>query len=411
MVFLLTLALAAAPNDWPRYRGPTGMGLAGDADLPLTWGGKGDANVLWKVPLPGSGPKDRPDHNQSSPIVSNGRVFVTVSYWPEGRGQTEYPEHHVACHRLADGKQLWDKTVPPGPWRLTDLRGGYTAPTPCADGERVYALFGSSTLAALDFDGNIVWQIEVPDWKDFDVAIASSPVVYGGRLYLLADRNNKKGTLTALDPKTGKPLWERKRVTPFSHTTPTFAEVAGKTVMLVGAAGELQAIDPATGERVWWVKTPGDVTSPVSAGGFVYTDSGRGGPGVLVDAAGTGDVTATHVRWKLPNVPEALSSPVVVGDFLYRLHNPATLKCVDLKTGKVVYQETLPGVSASASPVAAGGRVYFASAGKSYVLAAGPKFEVLAVNDLGEPSAASPAVSGGRLVLKGSKHLFCVGGK
>lgn len=407
-LLLLTLAVAPVAEDWPQYRGPTGMGIANDAALPLTWGGKDGKNVLWKVPLPGADGKGKFDHNQSSPIVAKDRVFVTVSVWPEGRDPKEFPDHHVACYRLSDGKRLWDTLVPPGPWKLADLRGGYTAPTPCTDGERVYVLFGSSTLAALDFEGKIVWQNEIPDWKGFDVAIASSPVLHGGQLILLADRNGQKGTLTAFDPKTGRHLWQQKRTTNFSHTTPTFAQHDGKPLMLIGASGELQGLDPATGERQWWVKTPGDVTSPIYANGFVYTDSGRGGAGVFVDPTGKGDLTATNVKWKLPNIPEALSSPVILGDYLYRLHSPNTLKCVDLKSGKVVYQESLVGVSPSASPVAVKDRIYFASAGKSFVLAAGKEFDVLAQNDLGEPSSASPAVSGGRLVLKGHRHLICV---
>jgi outer membrane protein assembly factor BamB len=284
-------------------------------------------------------------------------------------------------------------------------------PTPCTDGERVYVVFGSSTLAALDFEGKIAWQNDISDWKDFDVAIASSPVLHDGRLYILADRNNKKSTLTAYDPKTGARLWEQKRTTGFAHSTPTFAEHAGKPIMFVGAASELQALDPTTGERLWWVKTPGDVTSPVFAKGFVYTDSGRGGPGVYVDAAGKGDVTATNVKWTLKNIPEALGSPVIVGDYLYRLHNPGVLKCVELKSGKVLYEERLKDVSAAASPIAANGRVYLASAGKTFVIAVGPTFELLATNDLGEPSSASAAASQGRFVLKGNKHVFCVGMK
>ena len=202
-----------------------------------------------RSPLPGTAAKGKPDHNQSSPIIWKDRVFVTTAYWPAGQPQSEFPEQHVTCYRLVDGKQLWDTVVPPGPWKLADLRGGYAAPTPCTDGERVYVHFGSSTLAALDLDGKIVWQKEIPNWKDFDVAIASSPVLLGGRLYLLAERNNKKSSLTAFDPKTGEQLWEVKRTTGFAHSTPTFAEHAGKPLMLVGASSELQALDPATGER------------------------------------------------------------------------------------------------------------------------------------------------------------------
>lgn len=408
---LLLAGSVATAEDWPRYRGPTGMGISTEKELPLTWDGKTGENVLWKVPLPATAAKGKPDHNQSSPIIWKDRVFVTTAFWAAGKDQKEVPEQHVTCFQLKDGKQLWDTEVPAGPWKLTDLRGGYGAPTPCTDGERVYVLFGSSILAALNFEGKIVWKKEISDWKDFDVAIASSPVLFDGRLYLLADRNNKKGTLTAFDPKTGDELWSQKRTTAFSHTTPTFAEHDGKPLMLVGAASELQALDPKTGDKLWWVKTAGDVTSPVYAGGFVYTDSGRGGNGVWVNASGKGDITATNVKWKFNNLNEALSSPVVVGDHLYRLLSPATLKCVELKTGKVVHSEKLEGVSGSASPIVVKDRIYFASAGKSFVIASGEKCEILATNELGEPSAASPAVSGGKLVLKGNKHLFCVGGK
>lgn len=411
LLCLVASATAARAEDWPQYRGPTGMGLSQETALPLTWGGKANGNVLWKVPLPATAAKGKPDHNQSSPIVWKDRIFVTTAFWPEGAAKTDYPEHRVTCYRLADGERLWDKVVPPGPWKLTDLRGGYAAPTPCTDGERVYVHFGSSTLAALTFDGAVAWQKEIPDWKSFDVAIASSPVLFGGQLILLADRNDRKGSLTAFDPKTGAELWSQKRTTPFSHTTPTFAVHAGKPLMFIGAAGELQALDPKTGDRLWWVKTPGDVTSPVFADGFVYTDSGRGGNGVYVDAGGTGDVTATNVKWKLNNVPESLSSPVIAGNYLYRLFGSGVLKCVDRTTGKVVFEERLDGVSGSASPFAVKDRVYFASAGKSFVLAVGPKYDLLATNDLGESSAASAAVSQGRIVLKGSKHLFCVGAK
>jgi outer membrane protein assembly factor BamB len=235
--------------------------------------------------------------------------------------------------------------------------------------------------------------------------------LHGGQLILLADRSGQKGTLTAFNPKTGKPTWEQKRTTNWSHTTPTFAHHDGKPLMFIGASSELQALDPTNGERIWWVKTNGDVTSPIYVNGHVYTDSGRGGQGVFVDATGKGDITATNVKWKLGNIPEALSSPVILGDHLYRLHNPGTVKCVDIKTGKVAYEEKLPGVSNAASPIAAKDRVYFASAGKTYVLAAGPKYDLLAVNDLGEPHQSSAAVSGGRFVMKGSKHLFCIGSK
>jgi outer membrane protein assembly factor BamB len=302
--------------------------------------------------------------------------------------------------------------VPAGPWQLSDRRGGYCAPTPVTDGERVYVVFGSSVLAAIDLEGKLVWHKEIPDWQAFDVAIASSPILYRGQLLLLADRNGKKSTLTSYDPKTGDVIWEKQRPDgAFTHTTPVLVNNAGKEQLLITASNELQALDPANGDKLWWCKTPGDVTSPAFADGLVFTDSGRGGPGILVDASGQGDVTSTNVKWKIDQIPEGLSSPAIVGDYLYRLHNPGVLKCVSLTTGKDAYSERLNGVSVASSPVVTpDGRIYLASAGKSFVVKSGSKFELLAANDLGEPTTASAAASNNRIYLKGSKHLFCIGG-
>ena len=174
----------------------------------------------------------------------------------------------------------------------------------------------------------------------------------------------------------------------------------------------MQGVDPANGKVLWTCEAKGDTSSPVLGGGLVYLDSGRGGTGVAVDPTGSGDVTKTHLKWKTGTIPDGYGSPVAVGDHLYRLHSPGVLKCLKLATGTVVYSERLPGTSTHASPVAGpDGRIYLASAGKSYVVRAGEKFEILATNDLGDDSPASPAAADGRLYLKGRKALYCVGEK
>jgi len=143
---------------------------------------------------------------------------------------------------------------------------------------------------------------------------------------------------------------------------------------------------------------------------LVYCDSGRGGIGVAVDPNGTGDVTKTHLKWNVPQVPEGFSSPVIVGDYVYRVHNPGILKCWKLDTGEQVLNERLNGISVASSPFTTpDGRIYFTSAGKSYVLKAGPTLDILATSDLADASQASPAVSEGRIILKGSRFLYCIG--
>ncbi len=417
---LLVLVANAHAEDWPGWRGPTGMGQSTEKNLPITWGGKDGKNVLWKAPLYPGTDKVRYDQNQSSPIVKGERVFVTLSYWPAGAvAEKEFPEHHVVCFRTSDGERLWDAKVPPGSWKLTDLRGGYTAPTPTADGERVYVLFGSSVAAALDREGKIVWRKELTP-HSFDVAMGVSPILHGDTLLIALDLMNKSSKLLALDAKTGEVKWEKKRPTAdWAHSTPTLAEVKGKKQLLVAAATSLEGLDPATGDTLWSCTSGeakpsriGDTVSPVLAGGLVYVDSGRGGGGIAVDPTGNGDVTKTHLKWKSSKLTESIGSPIVVGEYLFRFQSPDVLHCWQAADGKSVFTERMPGGSAVPSAIAtADGRVYFASGGRSYVLKAGPKADILGINELGDPSHASPAVAEGRLYIRGGRNLFCIGNK
>jgi outer membrane protein assembly factor BamB len=400
-------------GDWPSWRGPTGQGVSDEKGLPLHWDGKSGKNVRWKVPLPGHDGKAQQDNNQSSPVVRGGLVFVTASYWPAGVERTKaYPEHHVVCYRAGDGRVLWDRQVPHGPWLLRDLRGGYTAPTPAADAERVYVMFGSSVLAALDHAGKLVWRKEIVPY-DFDVAAGSSPLLYRDTVLLQCDQINRKARLLAFDRRTGEVKWERKRPDlGFTHSTPVLVKVNGRTQLLVAASNAVQGTDPDDGMLLWWCQTAGDTASPVYGDGLVYCDGGRGGMGVAVEPTGSGDVTRTLRRWKVDQVPQGFSSPVVVGEYLYRLCDPQSLKCWKMATGEAVFTRRFPGVEVRASPFTTPeGRIYLASAGKTYVLQAGPKPEVLAVNDLGDASPASAAVAGGRIYLKGERFLYCIGGK
>lgn len=409
LLFTCAAAGTAPPAaDWPGWRGPTGMGQSPERNLPLAWDAEG-ANVRWRASLPGTEAAGAPDQNQSSPIVSRGRVFVTASYWPGKQDASQYPEHHVACYRAEDGRRLWDTRIPPGPWLLSDLRGGYTAPTPAADGQRVYVVFGSAVIAALDYEGKILWRNAITPHK-FDVALGVSPVLYRDTVLLQCDQTEQQGRLLAFDGKTGAVKWEQPRSSAgFTHSTPVLASVGGKPQLLAAASNALQGLDPENGTVLWSCAAQGEASSPISGGGLVYLDSGRGGTGVAVDPGGSGDVTRTHLKWTSRRIPEGLSSPVSSGDYLYRLHTPGVLECMRWATGETVYSERVPGAVTSASPIAtADGRLYLASAGKSYVVKAGPQFEVLATSDLGDAGLASPAVSSGSLFLKGRKQLYCI---
>jgi outer membrane protein assembly factor BamB len=416
---LLALSPKTRAENWSGFRGPTGLGYSSDANLPTSWGGPERKNVRWASPLHGQG--------HASPVVWGDRVFVCTAAWPagtrEGEREKVMPEHHVACYDIKDGTLRWDVTVPPGPWLRTDFRsgpgGGYAGPTPATDGTRVYVAFGSSVLAALDFDGKIVWRKEIVPYT-FDVTLGSSPVLFGDTVILLcAMAKPEDSRVVAFDAATGAVKWERPLPeTGFGHTTPVVIDVGGKPQMLVLASAmkvtdkALQSLDPRDGKVLWWCRGAGDAASPAYGAGIVYFDNGRGGPGFAVDPAGAaGDASATHTRWTIKQIPEGLASPIIVGPYLYRLHTPGVLRCYEAATGKPVYSERLDGLSTTwASPIAdPAGRIFFASAGRSYVIQGGPEFKVLSVNDLDDANHPSPAAAGGRLFLVGKEKLWCVG--
>ncbi len=428
--FVITIIAftAHAGENWPGWRGPTGMGQTDEKNLPLIWGGKTQENVVWKSPLFPSDKVER-DHNQSSPAVWGDRVFVTVSYWPEGVTRKDYSEHHLLCFSAKHGKKLWDTPIQPGPWKLSDFRGGgYACSTPATDGRHIYAVFGSAVIAAVDFDGAIAWRKEIKP-HDFDVAFAASPVIHpppppqgAGRevkrstVILVCDQVNKSSTIYAFEGNTGEIRWESRRPkVNWAHSTPLLAKINNKLQLITATHNGPQGLDPATGATLWFfneLKQVGDTVTPIVRDGVVYVDSGRGGMGIAVDVTGSGDVSKTHLKWNVPKVSEGFSSPVLVGDYLYRLHGPGLLTCLKWTTGEKVFQDRLEGVETACSPIAtADGRIYCASAGKSYVLKAGPTLEILARNDLGDASKASPAVAAGRIYLKGARYLFCVGVK
>lgn len=412
------IAPAACAEDWPGFRGPAGLGYTQETGLPVDWGGDEKRNVLWESPLIGEG--------HASPIVWGDRVFVCTAHWDASVPKREevMPEHHVLCYRATDGEQLWDMQIEPGQWLRNDFRsgagGGYAAPTPATDGEMVYAVFGSSVIAGLDLEGHVVWRNEIEP-HTFDVTIGSSPVLYGDTVLMLcAMANRSDSKIIAYNKSDGSVKWETPLPqTGFAHSTPILIDVDGESQLVVVASGigetdaGVQSFNPATGERIWWCRGGGDAASAAYGAGIVYCDSGRGGPGIAIDPRGRGDVTATHIKWRINNVPEGIASPIIVDDLVYRLHNPNVLRCWRAADGEEVYSERLEGLSSNwASPVADGeGRLYFASAGVSCVVQAGAEFRLLATSDVGDPNDASAAISGGRIFLVGTRNVYCIGVK
>ena len=417
LVGLVAAAMMALPSaqaqDWPQFRGPGGLGVSPAKELPLTWSQK--ENVVWKAELPGAG--------ASSPIVVGERVFVTCysGYAVPGqaKGDMNQLKRHVLCVSLATGKILWKTDVPATlPESATVREHGYAASTPACDGERLYVFFGKSGVFAFDLDGRKLWQADVGT-QSHEWGSAASPVLYEDLVIINASVESE--SLVALDKKTGKEKWRAKGIKESWNTPLIATNKDGKTELVVAIVGKILGFDPATGEQLWncatdigWYMAP----SVVAHDGVVYSLGGRSGVAALaVRTGGKGDVTKTHRLWtgtKGSNV----SSPIFHDGHIYWTHDNLEIACcAEAKTGKIVYEERLARAGQFyASPVLADGKLYYVSRGYDagvFVVAAQPRFELLANNKLGDRSTfdASPAISGNRLYLRSDRFLYCVGKK
>lgn len=413
-LFSFSLAAGAVrAGDWPGWRGPAGTGLTDEdgKDLPLTWDGKMRQNTVWKASLAGT-------TGHSSPIVWGDRVFITTAAKQTSQQEQskEVPEHHLACYRASDGNLLWRTPIAPG--KMPAGYAIYAVPTPCTDGEAVYCWFGSAVMAAVDFDGKLLWRHEragpfLENPNLLNPGICASPVLYRDTVILRLDLGRGSGFLQGLDKKTGQVKWEQKRPNlTYCNTTGLILDVKGKPQLVIAGSDLLQGLDPAGGEPVWWCKSKAFGPSPVCGSGLIYIDKGNESA-MAVDPTGQGDVTATGVKWQTTKVSAEYSSPVVVGDCVYRSTKPGGVLCRRLSSGEEVYSEPVKGISILASPVAAaGGRIYFISADKSFVVQAGTTFNLLATNALGGGSnGSSAAVSRGRFFVRDGESLWCIGAK
>ncbi len=408
---LFTLRVAGAEN-WPQFRGPKGDGVTTDTKLPLSWNIKTGENILWSTELAGEG--------ISSPILWGDRIFVlNVTKKTDPKSPPSNPEQFVAAYESKGGTLLWKTSVPFGPWKRRydggRVGGGFASCTPATDGEQVYALFGSSVLAALDFQGKVVWRKELVPHA-YDVEMATSPIIFQSTVIVFCGMQGGS-RLVAFDRKTGDIVWDKTlKDTGYGHNTPLITIVKGSPQLVLMGAGlgeaknAIQGFDPTTGERLWWCAGRGETASAIPVQGLVYCESGRGGLGKLIDPSGKGDITASHVKWSVTST-QGLGSPISIRDHVYRLSDGGVLTCWDAMSGKKVYAERLPGLSSTwASPIADGnGRIYFASGGTTVVVEGGPTFKVLSVNSLGDNNHASAAIANDKIYLLGSKKLYAIG--
>ena len=387
----------AGARFWPRWRGPSGQGLVAGTGYVDTW--SATQNVLWKTPVPGRG--------NSSPIVWGDRIFLTTA---RDGGQ----RLSLLAFRRADGSQLWERLAPAGRADSAHQKNGYASATAATDGERIYVSFGSRGLLAYDLSGALVWRRDIGRMDAYH-GTAGSPLLYKDRLILYQDRYTDS-FIAAFDARTGRQLWRTARDASVGWGSPVAVRVGGHDEIVVNGQQRVHAYDPMTGTALWSCRgtTYEVIPTPVVGHGMVFCSSGRAGPTMAIRPGGRGDVTTSRVAWTSPRGSPFVPSPVLVDDHLYMVNDMASIvTCLDAKSGRSVWQGRL-GVARregfSASPVAVDGKIFFTNDdGETFVLRAGPQFELLRTNDIGEPVLASPALVEGRWYFRTDRNLIAIG--
>jgi outer membrane protein assembly factor BamB len=414
---------ARADDAWPQWRGPLATGEGPEADPPTVWSEQ--QNVRWKVRLPGLG--------HSSPIVWRDTLLVTTAI-PVGEAfapiYSQAPGAHdnapithrqqsaVVAIARRDGSMLWQTTVDERvPHEGAHFSGSFASASPVTDGQHVYALFGSRGLYCLDFAGKLIWQRDLGRMQTkHGHGEGASPVLYGDTLIVNWDHEGES-SITALDKRTGEPRWQVPRREVTSWATPITVVHEGRVQVIVSGTDRVRAYDLEDGHVVWECGglSHNVVASPVAADGMVFVASSYETRAMMAIrlAGARGDITGSQqVVWQRDRATPYVPSPLLYENTLYFLrHYQGILTRVQATTG-----DELPGPlrlgpigDVYASPVAAAGRVYITDLdGYTVVISHGEIPRLLAVNHLDDRFAASAALVGKELFLRGSEYLYCL---
>lgn len=438
---LVCLAIAATPlaatahaQNWPSFRGPNATGVAAGAP-PVSWDAAANRNVAWKTPIPGLA--------HSSPIVWGDRVYVTTAVASAGSPTVRTGDSSRAgigaapdmvshtWHLLAidktTGAIVWNREAYTGTPRVKrHVKASHASATPATNGRVIVALLGSEGLFCFDMDGTLKWRqdlgalaVGLADDPTYEWGPASSPIVDGNLVFVQNDRY-KDSYVAAFDLATGKQVWRTNRDELPSWATPALIRSGSRAQLVTNASKFIRAYDPATGRELWRMAdsaTQVKVPTPVAAGDLVIVTGGYpagGRPIYAVKAGASGEIPPTALAWSAPNGSPYTGTPLVHDGILYICTDNGILSAYDVKSGARIYRSRVsPNASGfSASPVAAGGRIYLAGEdGDVFVVKAGRQFELLATNPMGEIIMATPAISGNLLILRTQGHLLGIAAK
>lgn len=390
--------LSVTPTEWSQFRGPNSDGHALGPATPTEW--SETKNVSWKTSVPGLG--------WSSPVVSGGKVFLTTAV-----SQGEGLSLRAMAFDAKSGKLVWDREV-----RSLDkapaihAKNSHASPTPIVRNDEVFVHFGAQGMARLSAtDGEIQWTCFELDYPPLH-GNGGSPVLHDDKLVIVCD-GSKDPFLAAIDALTGKVAWKTRRGVKarmtHSFVTPTVAIVNGKAQVMAPGPDHFAAYDLSNGAELWRVLTPGwsVVPQPAIGHGMIFYNPHYDHPELMaVKLGGTGDVTSSHVAWRIKRGAPSTPSPLLVGDELYFVSDKGIASCVDAKTGDRHWMERLEG-NYSASPVFANGRVLFLNeTGVATWVKASKTFERLEKNELPGRTMATPAFLDGAMYLRTDTTLY-----
>ena len=411
---LTLIAPISAAEDWMQFRGPGSNGVGSGKNLPTKW--SETENVVWKTKLPGLG--------DSCPITVGDSIYLTTySGYAESLkepGDQSKLMRHLVCINRKSGEIRWTKdfkpVLPESQYKAgNDGQHGYATSTPVSDGKNIFAFFGKSGVYCFDLKGEEVWSKKVGQgttgWGS-----ASSPILY--KDLVIVNAAVESGALVALKKSDGSEAWKLPG-TGSCWGSPVLVDVPnGKpelVLSLAGKPGKITGIDPESGTKLWNCEGNNDsyiCSSVVHHDGIVYAVAGRSTHSVAVKAGGKGE---QKPLWTSKG-DSRVNSPVYHEGHLYWLNEQkGQAFCVDASDGSVVYSERINRLGrAYASPVCADGKVFYVSdTATTYVVAAKPKFELLATNKLADTSRtnASPVLDNDRLLIRTDKHLYCIGNR
>jgi outer membrane protein assembly factor BamB len=402
---LIVNSLFAA--DWFQFRGPEGDGHAGSSKLPSEW--SKTKNVTWRKELPGNG--------WSSPVVSEGKIYLTTAIPGEEKGDFSL---RVVCLDASKGEILWNKEVFKEDGKASPgihSKNSHASPTAIVEGGQVFVHFGHMGTACLKAtDGSIVWKNITLKYTPVH-GNGGSPVLVEGKLIFTIDGIEKQ-VVVGLDRKTGHVEWQTPRNArakkTFSFCTPLVITVNGQKQVIAPGSDVVMSLDPKNGKEIWRVSYSGYsvVPKPVFGNGLIYFSTGYDSPVFYaIRPDGQGDVTDTHVAWTVKKGAPHNPSPLIIDDSVYMISDGGVLTCLDAKTGVERWNERVGGAY-SASPVYANGLIYLlAEDGTATVVKPGSSFEAVAKNKMGERTLASYGVDGDALLLRTEKALYRIENK